>query len=82
MWQTKYAFAVSKNLEVGVNFRQCKEGYFLSGCPCLRVFRMIYTHSSEKWAHFLDTPPIFLYHLDFVYQTKWNCPKSLALAAQ
>ena len=33
MWQTKYAFALPKNLGVGVNFRPCSEGYFLSGCP-------------------------------------------------
>ena len=33
MWQTKYASAVPKNLGVGVNFRQCSEGYFLSGRP-------------------------------------------------
>ena len=33
MWQTKYASAVSKNLGVGVNFRPCSEGYFLTGRP-------------------------------------------------
>ena len=33
MWQTKYAAAVPKNLGVGVNFRPCSEGYFLSGRP-------------------------------------------------
>ena len=33
MWQTKYASAVPKNLGVGVNFRPCSEGYFLSGRP-------------------------------------------------
>ena len=33
MWQTKYAAAIPKNLGVGVNFRPCSEGYFLSGCP-------------------------------------------------
>ena len=31
--QTKYASAVPKNLGVGVNFRPCSEGYFLSGRP-------------------------------------------------
>ena len=31
MWQTKYASTVPKNLGVGVNFRPCSEGYFLSG---------------------------------------------------
>jgi hypothetical protein len=31
MWQTKYASAVPKNL--GLIFRPCREGYFLSGCP-------------------------------------------------
>ena len=31
MWQTKYASAVPKNLGLGLNFRQCSEGYFLSG---------------------------------------------------
>ena len=33
LWQTKYASAVPKNLGVGVNFRPCSEGYFLSGRP-------------------------------------------------
>ena len=33
MWQTKYAATIPKNLGVGVNFRPCSEGYFLSGCP-------------------------------------------------
>jgi hypothetical protein len=33
MWQTKYALAVPKSLGVGVNFRLCSEGYFLSGHP-------------------------------------------------
>ena len=33
MWQTKYAAAIPKNLGVGVNFRLCSEGYFLSGRP-------------------------------------------------
>ena len=33
MWQTKYASAEPKNLGVGVNFRPCSEGYFLSGRP-------------------------------------------------
>ena len=32
MWQTKYASAVPKNLGLGLNFRLCSEGYFLSGC--------------------------------------------------
>ena len=31
MWQTKYALALPKNLGLGVNFRPCSEGYFLSG---------------------------------------------------
>ena len=31
MWQTKYASAVPKNLGLGLNFRPCSEGYFLSG---------------------------------------------------
>ena len=30
MRQTKYALAVPKNLEVGVNLWPCSEGYFLS----------------------------------------------------
>ena len=30
---TKNASAVPKNLGVGVNFRLCSEGYFLSGRP-------------------------------------------------
>ena len=33
MWQTKYASAVPKNLGLGLNFRPCSEGYFLSGRP-------------------------------------------------
>ena len=33
MWQTKYALAIPKNLGVGVNFRPCSKGYFLSGRP-------------------------------------------------
>ena len=32
VWQTKYAAAIPKNLGVGVNFRLCSEGHFLSGC--------------------------------------------------
>ena len=35
MWQTKYASAVPKNLGLGLNFRPCSEGNFLSGRPCL-----------------------------------------------
>ena len=31
MWQTKYASAVPKNLGLGLNFRPCSKGYFLSG---------------------------------------------------
>ena len=37
MWQTKYASAVPKNLELGLNFRLCREGYFLSGRPWILV---------------------------------------------
>ena len=33
MWQTNYASAVPKTLGVGVSFRPCSEGYFLSGRP-------------------------------------------------
>ena len=33
MWQTKYASTVTKNLGLGLNFRTCSEGYFLSGRP-------------------------------------------------
>ena len=33
MWQTKYALAVPKNLGVGVDFRPCSEGDFLTGHP-------------------------------------------------
>ena len=33
MWQTKYAAAIPKNLGLGLNFRPCSEGYFLSGRP-------------------------------------------------
>ena len=32
-WQTKYAPAVPKNLEVEVDFRPCSEGDFLTGRP-------------------------------------------------
>ena len=31
MWQTKYAFAVPENLGLGVDFRPCSEGDFLTG---------------------------------------------------
>ena len=33
MWQTKYASAIPKNLGVGVDFRSCSEGNFLTGRP-------------------------------------------------
>ena len=33
MWQTKYASAVPKNLGVGVDFRPCSAGDFLTGRP-------------------------------------------------
>ena len=33
MWQTKYAAAIPKNLGLGLNFRPCSEGYFLSVRP-------------------------------------------------
>ena len=33
MWQTNYASAVPKNLGVGVDFRPCSEGNFLTGRP-------------------------------------------------
>ena len=33
MWLTKYASAVPKNLGVGVDFRLCSEGDFLTGRP-------------------------------------------------
>ena len=33
MWQTKYAAHIPKNLGLGLNFRPCSEGYFLSGRP-------------------------------------------------
>ena len=33
MWKTKYASALPKNLGLGLNFRPCSEGYFLSGRP-------------------------------------------------
>ena len=36
MWQTKYASAVPKNLEVGVDFWPCSEGDFLTGRPVVR----------------------------------------------
>ena len=31
MWQTEYALAVQKYLGVGVDFRLCSEGDFLTG---------------------------------------------------
>ena len=31
--ETKYASVVPKNLGLGLNFRPCSEGYFLSGRP-------------------------------------------------
>ena len=33
MWQTKYTLAVPKNLGLGVDFRSCSDGDFLTGCP-------------------------------------------------
>ena len=33
MWHTKNASAVPKNLGVGVDFRPCSEGDFLTGRP-------------------------------------------------
>jgi hypothetical protein len=33
MWQKKYASAVTKNLGLGLNFRPCSEGCFLSERP-------------------------------------------------
>ena len=33
MWQTKYASAVPMNLGVGMDFRPCSEGNFLTECP-------------------------------------------------
>ena len=33
MWHTKYAAAIPINLGLGLNFRPCSEGYFLSGRP-------------------------------------------------
>ena len=33
MWQTKYASAIPKNLGVGVDFRPCSEGDFVTGRP-------------------------------------------------
>ena len=41
MWQTKYASSITENLGVGLNFRPCSEGYFLSGC-LQSVFISIY----------------------------------------
>ena len=35
MWQTKYTSAIPKNLGVGVDFRPCSEGDFLTGRPCI-----------------------------------------------
>ena len=37
MWQIKYALAVPKNLGVGVDFRPCSKGDFLTRYP-LSVF--------------------------------------------
>ena len=60
MWQTKYASAVPKNLGLGLNFRPCSEGYFLSGCPLsvvtiifwtkkLKVYQAKHTSRQEEW---------------------------------
>ena len=43
MWQTKYALAVPKNLGVGVDFRPCSEGDFLTRKS---VVRDLVVHSS------------------------------------
>ena len=53
MWQTKYASAVPKNLGVGVNFRPCSEGYFLSGRP-LSVLLVIGNSFIKQSIWFLD----------------------------
>ena len=40
MWQTKYAAAIPKNLGLGLKFRPCSEGFFLSGRPqsvCIKM---------------------------------------------
>ena len=42
MWQKKYALAVPKNLEVGVDFWPCSEGDFLTGCPYSVVYKKNY----------------------------------------
>ena len=47
MWQTKYASAILKNLGVGVDFRPCSEGDFLTRRPQSVVFRGVLTASSS-----------------------------------
>jgi hypothetical protein len=47
MWQTNYALAVPKHLGLGLNFRLCSEGYFLSGRP-LSVIKTKHFHEMAK----------------------------------
>ena len=48
MWQTKYASAVPKKLGVGVEFRPCCEGNFLTGRP-QSVFGWNITAKVSEW---------------------------------
>ena len=54
MWQTKYASVAPKNFGVGVNFRQCSEGYFISGRPQSRQLHFCTQYSLLLW--FVKTP--------------------------
>ena len=55
MWQTKYAATIPKNLGLGLSFRPCSEGYFLSGLPQsvaqnIRVCSIgLFSHFPKSW---------------------------------
>ena len=61
MWQTKYPLAIPKNLGVGVNFRPCSEGYFLSGRPQSVSFGMRRAGLNHSLANALYTTQYFYY---------------------
>ena len=63
MWQAKYALAVPKNLGVGVNFRPCSEGYFLSGHPqSVKIYinwnPLLYLYTSTMFVDIPDIPEV------------------------
>ena len=49
MWQTKYHSAAAKYLEVGVDFRPCNEGDFLTGRPQSVILDTLARVSYQPW---------------------------------